>query len=104
VSKSCLTGPPPLAGNEEACQSTACVEVINGAEVQLNEHGTAKDVLRAHRLRNRRFAFDSALDGLSLQVPPTAMRLCVRCVLYYSDEKVANRDIRVWHLVIENGY
>ena len=22
----------------------------------------------------------------------------------YSDEKVANRDIRVWHFVIENGY
>jgi hypothetical protein len=22
----------------------------------------------------------------------------------YSDAKVANRDIRVWHLVIENGY
>jgi hypothetical protein len=22
----------------------------------------------------------------------------------YSDEKVAIRDIRVWHLVIENGY
>jgi hypothetical protein len=22
----------------------------------------------------------------------------------YSDEKGANRDIRVWHLVIENGY
>jgi hypothetical protein len=22
----------------------------------------------------------------------------------YCDEKVANRDIRVWHLVIENGY
>jgi hypothetical protein len=22
----------------------------------------------------------------------------------YSDEKIANRDIRVWHLVIENGY
>jgi hypothetical protein len=24
--------------------------------------------------------------------------------LPYCDEKVANRDIRVWHLVIENGY
>jgi hypothetical protein len=23
---------------------------------------------------------------------------------WYSDEKVANRDIRIWHLVIENGY
>ena len=23
---------------------------------------------------------------------------------YYSDEKVANREIRVWHFVIENGY
>jgi hypothetical protein len=22
----------------------------------------------------------------------------------YSDEKVANRDTKVWHLVIENGY
>jgi hypothetical protein len=22
----------------------------------------------------------------------------------YSDEKVANREIRVWHFVIENGY
>ena len=22
----------------------------------------------------------------------------------YGDEKVANRDIRVWHFVIENGY
>jgi hypothetical protein len=22
----------------------------------------------------------------------------------YSDEKVANRDVRVWHFVIENGY
>jgi hypothetical protein len=22
----------------------------------------------------------------------------------YCDEKVANREIRVWHLVIENGY
>ena len=25
------------------------------------------------------------------------------CVAY-SDEKVANREIRVWHFVIENGY
>jgi hypothetical protein len=25
-------------------------------------------------------------------------------LMRYSDEKVANRDIRVWHLVIENGY
>jgi hypothetical protein len=24
--------------------------------------------------------------------------------LPYGDEKVANRDIRIWHLVIENGY
>jgi hypothetical protein len=24
--------------------------------------------------------------------------------LGYGDEKVANRDIRVWHFVIENGY
>jgi hypothetical protein len=24
--------------------------------------------------------------------------------LVYGDEKVANRDIRVWHFVIENGY
>jgi hypothetical protein len=22
----------------------------------------------------------------------------------YSDQKVANREIRVWHFVIENGY
>ena len=22
----------------------------------------------------------------------------------YSDAKVANRDIRIWHFVIENGY
>jgi hypothetical protein len=22
----------------------------------------------------------------------------------YSDQKVANREIRVWHLVVENGY
>jgi hypothetical protein len=22
----------------------------------------------------------------------------------YSDEKVANRDTKIWHLVIENGY
>jgi len=55
------------AGNEEASQSAACVEVVNGMEVQLNEHGTAKDVLRAHRLRSRRFAFDRALDGNSAQ-------------------------------------
>jgi hypothetical protein len=25
-------------------------------------------------------------------------------VLPYGDEKVANREIRVWHFVIENGY
>jgi kinesin family protein 18/19 len=43
------------------------VEVVNGMEVQLNEHGTAKDVLRTHRLRSRRFAFDRALDGCSAQ-------------------------------------
>ena len=24
--------------------------------------------------------------------------------LLYCDEKVANRDVRVWHFVIENGY
>jgi hypothetical protein len=24
--------------------------------------------------------------------------------LSYSDAKVANRDIKVWHFVIENGY
>jgi hypothetical protein len=24
--------------------------------------------------------------------------------LRYSDEKVANREIRVWHFVLENGY
>jgi hypothetical protein len=26
-----------------------------------------------------------------------------RSLLTYSDEKVANREIRVWHLVAENG-
>ena len=24
--------------------------------------------------------------------------------VHYCDEKVANREIRVWHFVIENGY
>jgi hypothetical protein len=28
----------------------------------------------------------------------------VSCVATYSDPKVANREIRVWHFVIENGY
>ena len=28
----------------------------------------------------------------------------VEVLTLYSDEKVANRDIRVWHFVIENGY
>jgi hypothetical protein len=26
-----------------------------------------------------------------------------RCMSTYGDEKVANREIRVWHFVIENG-
>ena len=33
--------------------------------------------------------------------------LCARLpsfALLYSDAKVANRDIRAWHFVIENGY
>jgi hypothetical protein len=28
----------------------------------------------------------------------------VSLLLPYSDEKVANRDTKVWHFVIENGY
>jgi hypothetical protein len=28
----------------------------------------------------------------------------VEVLTLYSDEKVANRDIRVWHFVIESGY
>ena len=31
-----------------------------------------------------------------MQVPPAA--------LLYSDEKVANRETKVWHFVIEKGY
>jgi hypothetical protein len=34
---------------------------------------------------------------------PTALALR-RGRARYSDEKVANREIRVWHFVIENGY
>jgi hypothetical protein len=38
------------------------------------------------------------VDAAVLQ--PAPPRTCVS----YGDEKAANRDIRVWHLVIENGY
>ena len=31
-------------------------------------------------------------------------RAQLRVVPAYSDAKVANREIRVWHCVIENGY
>jgi hypothetical protein len=34
----------------------------------------------------------------------TPVATCESTALRYSDEKVANREIRVWHFVIENGY
>jgi hypothetical protein len=40
----------------------------------------------------------AGVDAAVLQ--PAPPRTCVS----YGDEKAANRDIRVWHLVIENGY
>ena len=33
-----------------------------------------------------------------------SLRFTGRGATTYSDEKVANREIRVWHFVIENGY
>jgi hypothetical protein len=35
--------------------------------------------------------------------PRSALEGEAREQLLYSDAKVANRDIRIWHLVIENG-
>jgi hypothetical protein len=37
---------------------------------------------------------------------PLTFRFATFCVALSSggDEKVANRDIRIWHFVIENGY
>ena len=32
------------------------------------------------------------------------VRRLLRLLLLHSDEKVANRDTKVWHLVKENGY
>jgi hypothetical protein len=35
---------------------------------------------------------------------PSFPHMLIRSPRTYGDEKVANRDIRVWHFVIENGY
>jgi hypothetical protein len=51
-----------------------------------------------------------ALSGLGATLGPargaTADRIVgsAVCPTPYSGEKVANREIRVWHFVIENGY
>jgi hypothetical protein len=41
--------------------------------------------------------------ALSLAISRVSTLLLASLVTY-SDGKVANREIRVWHLVIENGY
>ena len=40
--------------------------------------------------------------GAGAAAPTPAAALALRAA--YGDEKVANREIRVWHFVIENGY
>lgn len=57
----------PLSAREVGDQSVPCVDVFDGREVHLNEFGSARDVLRRHRLKQRRFAFDAALGGAASQ-------------------------------------
>jgi hypothetical protein len=45
-------------------------------------------------------AVDAMWCAAALTHPPRLQA----CTPSYSDEKVANREIRVWHFVIENGY
>ena len=42
----------------------------------------------------------SSVLPVAVAVASTRAQALASC----SDEKVANRDIRIWHLVIENGY
>ena len=46
----------------------------------------------------------TSVPGPSLEVPAAVRHPRGAQAARYSDAKVANRDIRVWHLVIENGY
>jgi hypothetical protein len=55
-------------------------------------------VLRGRRLVAVRGALLPAATGTrSIRLPPARAPPC------YSDEKVANREIRVWHGATENG-
>jgi hypothetical protein len=47
--------------------------------------------------------FDNATPDVASPAAAPARGGYTRFLLPYSDEKVANRDIRVWHGAIENG-
>ncbi|KAK3278667.1 hypothetical protein CYMTET_13408 [Cymbomonas tetramitiformis] len=57
----------PTSGAETSAGTLNCIEVQDSREVQISEFASGKDVLRQHRLRSRRFVFDSAFDGRSTQ-------------------------------------
>jgi hypothetical protein len=59
-------------------------------------------VLKTHRRRRRASLAPPRGVGSEAVRARAAPRRTAQVT--YSDEKVANRDIRVWHFVIENGY
>jgi hypothetical protein len=46
----------------------------------------------------------AASTTLPLPLPAAALTVPESWAVAYSDDKVANRDTKIWHLVIENGY
>jgi hypothetical protein len=77
------------AGGEQAAAAAAEVEVAQLREIV------------------RRFAFvgDASVWGAAAESAAGLAQVRVASSsVPYSDEKVANREIRVWHFVKENGY
>jgi hypothetical protein len=59
--------------------------------------------------RTKGYTYDAKVWALYLVEGPFSVAPCQTTLVRiapksYSDEKVANREIRVWHFVIENGY
>jgi hypothetical protein len=65
-----------------------------GVRIRVRVRVRAPTSTRSAGAASRQYTWEPALRTLLLLLPLPP----------YSEEKVANREIRVWHFVIENGY
>jgi hypothetical protein len=87
-----------------APRGVAASRAGRAAEPQRGAEPEGRAVVRDRRTAEVFGPFCATARPRALHPAAAAAAAVLRCRLPYSDEKCANRDIRVWHLVIENGY